>query len=386
MTDVRLVEFSQLLAAADEGGRNALLARAKLMAMNAAAPEAFEAPIITLGEYLASDIPVPPILVEPGLVVRGGISCLIGRSGRGKTQYSLNRSLRWSCGQPMFDGIKTNDDRVVLGPSHPLRILVIENEGAPGLFHQQMTTMVNAEGYLTDSDRHMVKENVLIWGDGGYSGLKLDDGGHLNNVRSGCEKWEPDIVFIEPFRGLWTGDENSATEMSKIADALSGIAADYNCGVVLTHHERKSGTGEDGEKMSAGRGSTVLEGVVATMENFDAAVGGDYRDWSVSKLRYGGGVPVLPVRMEWQSQAFWYKHIPMEESEQAILDAMAEQPDDPITVKELSKETSETESRVRAIIKDLEKAGKVKKMPSMGNGSRYRLTVSLGSNDDEMEF
>lgn len=390
MTDVRLQEFAQLLAGGDEAERNALIARAKLLAMNAAAPEAFEAPISTLRDYLAREIPVPPILVEPAIVVRGGITCTIGRAGKGKTQMNVNRILRWACGTPMFEGIKTPDDRPVLTPPDPLKILVIENEGAPGMFHQQITTMVNADGYLSGAERELVKENVLIWGDGGYSGLKLDDEAQLNMVRSGCEKWQPDIVFIEPFRGLWQGDENSSTDMAKVADALSGIATDYDCGVILTHHERKSGAGDDGEKMSAGRGSTVLEGVVATMENFEPAKGGDYRELSWSKLRYGGGVKILPVRMEWQTGAYWYQHVPLEATEQSLLDAMADS-DDAMTIRELHETTDESETRIRSTLKDLVAAGKVKKMPSVhsgagSTGNRYRLAVSTGDDDDGMGF
>lgn len=390
MTDARLVEFAQYLAALgnDSQARDSAIARAKLLAMNAADPEAFEAPITTLGDYLARPIPVPPILVEPAIVVRGGITCTVGRAGKGKTQVNLNRILRWSVGQPLFEGLKTPDGEPVLTPTQPLKILVIENEGAPGMFHKQIGIMLNADGYLFEAERKQAKENVLIWGDGGYSGLKLDDPNALNTVRAGCEKWEPDIVFIEPFRGLWQGDENSSTDMAVVADALSAIATDYDCGVILTHHERKSGAGDDGEKMSAGRGSTVLEGVVATMENFEQAKGGDFREISWSKLRYGGGAKLLPVRMEWQNKDWWYTHVPPERTEGAILDVLAEN-EDGLTIKDLMMETDEKQHVLRKHIKDLEAAGKIKAMASTygqggSSGKRYRLTIPTGG--DDMDF
>jgi hypothetical protein len=382
MTDVRLTEFAQLLSGIkDPQEVEGMVARAKMLAMSAADPELFEAPIVNLADYLARPIPVPPILVEPALIVRGGICCTIGRAGKGKTQVNLNRILKWSAGKPLFEGLKTPDGQPVLTPSGPLKILVIENEGAPGMFHKQIGVMTHAEGYLTKEDRQLALENVLIWGDGGYSGLKLDDESQLNTVRAGCEKWQPDIVFIEPFRGLWQGDENSSTDMAKVADALSGIATDYDCGVILTHHERKSGAGDDGEKMSAGRGSTVLEGVVATMENFEIAKGGDYREWSVSKLRYGGGAKVLPVRMEWQSGDWWYRHVPLDETEQMVLDLLAES-DDAMSIGELVLETDEKEHTMRKLMKNLVEQGKVKKMQAIhtGNGSggqRFRLAIPV---------
>ncbi len=381
MTDVRLSEFAQLLAGADETERNALIARAKLLAMNAAEPEAFEAPIERLRDYIAREIPVPPILVEPALVVRGGITCTIGRAGKGKTQVNLNRIIKWACGRPMFDGLKTPDGQAIMAPPEPLKILIIENEGAPGMFHRQITTMTETDR-ITLKERELALDNVLVWGDGGYSGLKLDDPQNLNMVRAGCETWEPDILFIEPFRGLWKGDENSATDMAVVADALSAIAADYNCGVILTHHERKSGAGDDGEMMSAGRGSTVLEGVVATMENFQAAKGGDFRELSWSKIRYGGGVKMLPVRMEWQGKEWWYSHVPLDAIEQTLLDVLAEN-EDAMTINELVSETDEKEALIRRTLKDLVTADKVKKMPSQhtgagSTGNRYRLAVPTG--------
>jgi hypothetical protein len=375
--------FAALLAnTTDENERSAFIARAKMLAMQEADPSAFEPPIRTLNDYLEWDIPVPPVLVEPALVVRGGLLCTIGRAGKGKTQMNLNRIMKWACGRQPFEGLKTKNDTPILGPSGPLKILVIENEGAAGMFHRQVGVMLNAEGYLSDAERKLVKDNVLIWGDGGWSGLKLDDEAKLNEVRAGCEAWKPDILFIEPFRGLWKGDENSATDMAVVADALSGIANDFDCGVILTHHERKSGVGDDGEKMSAGRGSTVLEGVAATMENFEVAKGGDYRELTWSKVRYGGGHPLLPIRMEWQAGDWWYRHVPLDEIEQNLMNELADADPEPLSARDLAERLDEKIHTVRRTLKALFESTppKLKKasstaLPGGGGstGTRYRL-------------
>lgn len=384
--------FAALLAAADASERQALLARANMIAMSSASDEAFEAPIQNLGNYINTPIEVPPVLLEPALLVRGAILCTVGRAGKGKTQMNLNRIMKMACGRPMFDGLKIKDGTPMLAPPKPLKVLVIENEGAAGMFHRQVGIMLHAEGYLTDEDRELVKENVLIWGDGGWSGLKLDDEKMLSEVRAGIEKWEPDVVFIEPFRGLWKGEENSSTDMAVVADALSGIASDYDCGVILTHHEKKSGRGEEGEGMSAARGSTVLEGVVATMENFEVAKGGDFREVSWSKVRYGGGHALIPIRMEWQPGDWWYRHVALEEIEQTLLNILADAHPEAMTIKDIMDETGEKEHTVRKQIKGLVDAGKVKKMPNQhsGNGStgaRYRLiTPDSGEDGERLDF
>lgn len=390
-TSETLAAFAKLLAeTTDHNARDALVARAKMMAMAQAEPDAFEAPISNLGEYLERDIPSPPVLVEPALLVRGGILCTVGRAGKGKTQVNLNRIMKWACGRQMFEGLKNKADQPIMGPSGPLKTLVIENEGAAGMFHRQVGSMLNARGYLSSDERDLVRENILIWGDGGWSGLKLDDEQQLNNVRAGCEKHKPDIVFIEPFRGLWKGEENSATDMANVVDALSGIASDFDCGVILTHHERKSGVGEDGEKMSAGRGSTVLEGVVATMENFEVAKGGDFREMSWSKVRYGGGYPILPVRMQWQPGDWWYKHVALDDVEQRILSELAAMDPEPLTKRDLQEATGEKEHTVRRVLERLIESvpPKIKKAPGAagGGGIRYRLVTPGTDGDGSMEF
>lgn len=393
MTDPNVQEtleaFGKLLATGDDHERAAWIARARMLGMANANPEAFEAPVRTLGEYLDTPIDVPPVLVEPALLCRGALLCTIGRAGKGKTQMNLNRIMRWACGMPVFPGLKNKEDVPIMGPSGALKVLCIENEGAAGMFHRQVGVMVNADGYLTREQRDLVRENVLIWGDGGWSGLKLDDEQQLNNVRAACEKHKPDILFIEPFRGLWKGEENSSTDMANVADALSGIASNFDCGVILTHHERKSGAGDDGEKMSAGRGSTVLEGVVATMENFEVAKGGDYRELTWSKVRYGGGHVLLPVRMEWQPGDWWYKYVALDDLDQSILNELAGSDPDPMTVKDLVEVTGEKEHTVRRALKNLIEAvpPKVKSVPSTsGNGVRYRLMAPSTGDDNAMEF
>lgn len=363
--------------------RKRALSQVKLLAAQAAPEEAFEAPIRTLGKYLDDPVEVPPVLVEPFIVVRGGVNGTIGRAGKGKTVMGLNRLLRWSAGLPMFDGWCDSDGNPLLMPTQPLKCLIVENEGAGGLFHRQVGIMLNAEGYLDDEARKQAKENIFVWGDGGYSGLKLDDVDKLNLLRKGVEKWEPDIIFIEPFRGLWNGEENSSTDMAKVVDALVEVAADYKCAVQISHHERKSGVGEDGEKMSAGRGSTVLEGIVTVMENFESVKGGDFRELTFSKSRHARAP--LPVRMEWDHENWWYKWVPDTRIEQSIMEALAGNSDEPMTVAMLCEELDEkSRDKIRKVANALVKDGKIKASASTNDGSgssgkRYRLPTSEGS-------
>lgn len=385
MNESLLKKFAAELAKEpDATKREGLIKKAQMLAMNAAPQEAFEAPIRTLGEYLASTIEVPPVLIEPLMVVRGGINVTVGRSGKGKTVMNLNRALRWAAGLPLFDTWKDETGAHNLAPSEPLKILIIENEGAAGMFHKQIGIMLNAgDEFLNEKARKQALENVLIWGNGGYSDLKFDDPKKLDPVRAGIEQHKPDIVFVEPFRSLWKGEENSATEMNVVVDAMVGIAAEYECAVMFSHHEKKGNGEGKQDKMDQARGSSVLEGIVTVMENFEAVKSGELREMSWSKSRHG--TPPNPVRMEWVPGAWWYKHVPESCIGEAIIRALRGNADEPMTISELADELDEqgqsNKNRLREAARRLVTDGKLKEMPSISGaggstGKRYRLPVN----------
>ncbi len=374
-------ELSKLEDAAD---RERFIARAKMIAMQEAPKEAFEPPVRTLGEYLSATIEVPPVLVEPFMVVRGGLNATIGRAGKGKTVMNLNRALRWAAGKPLFDGWKDKQGMDQLAPQEPLRILIIENEGAAGLFHRQIGLMLHAEEFISPAERELVKENVLIWGEGGYSNLKFDDPAKLDGVRAGVEKHRPDIVFVEPFRSLWKGEENSSTEMNIVVDALIALATDYECACMISHHERKGGFMEGGtqEKMSAARGSSVLEGAVTVMENFESVKNGEFRELSWSKSRHG--VPPNPVRMEWVADSWWYRFVPEDMLNESIITALRGNADEPMSVSDLSETLGEAnKQKLRQALTSLEKDAKVRSHSSIsGVGGSTGKRYTLPNNED----
>jgi hypothetical protein len=230
--------------------------------------------------------------------------------------------------------------------------------------------------YLTDAQRKLAGQNVLVWGDGGYSGVKLDDPIRVREIKDAIEKWEADILFIEPFRSLWAGEENSSTDMAVVADNMQEIAGETQCGVLLSHHDRKAGAGDDGEEMSAIRGSTVLEGVTATIEHHVPRVGNQFRELSWSKVRHGQAPP--PVRLQWDADAWWYRHVSTEDIGERILAAIAEGDGEPMSVKDIVEATDETKRHIGDAMPALVKAKRVVKFPSVSfqggsTGNRYGI-------------
>lgn len=359
----------------DDAQRARLLAQVKTKAVNLAPEEAFEPDVRSLREYLATPIEIPPSLVWPTIAVRGEITTTLGRAGKGKTTMNLNRIFAWAAGRALFPGWTDHEGSEYLKPEKPLKTLIAENEGNAGMFHQKVGLLVH-QGDLTDAQKDLVLDNISIHGDGGYSGMKLDNPEGVQKLRAAIEKSEPDIVFIEPFRSLWRGEENSATDMAVVVDNIVAMATDYDCAVILSHHERKGGPSDDGEKMSAARGSTVLEGVVAVMENFEAVKDGEYREMTWSKARYLP--PPTPVRMEWDRETGWYQWVPISAIADHVIEVLREADDEPLNLTGLAEETGETKTKLRKVLKQLIDEKRVRQLKSIptqdgSTGPRWRL-------------
>lgn len=345
-SDPRIAAASELLAGLDDDdrGRALEIIRARALA-NAPDQELGKPPVRTLGEYLAWDVPMPPMLVEPGLLARGATTLLVSRGGKGKTAVTLNLLVRWAAGLPMFHDLPdvlapVKED----GKRRPLKSLVIENEGAPGMFQRAIGKIV--EPYEGE-ERRLIEENILIWGDGGWSDMKLDDPekNSIALVERALEEYKPDILFLEPFKGLWTGDENSNVDMNNVLDKLTGLGTLHNCGIILTHHERKTGAGEDGEELSAIRGASALEGHAAVIFRWRPVKNNALRELRQIKFRFEQ--PIAPVRMQFDVKRHGYAYVSDDEKLRSIIGHMEAAPSEWYTVAELAEEIGETEKSVR---------------------------------------
>lgn len=366
---------AQLARIGDPEKVNQFLRQARMQAAAQTDASAFEPDVTRLREYLATPIEVPPSLVWPTIAVRGEMTTTLGRAGKGKTTMNLNRIFAWAAGRALFPGWTDHDGNEYLKPERPLRTLIAENEGNAGMFHMKMGLMLH-HGPLNEEQQELALDNLFVHGDGGYSGMKLDNDEGVLKLRGAIEKTKPDIVFIEPFRSLWRGEENSSTDMAVVVDNIVAMATDFDCAVILSHHEKKGGYSDDGEKMSLARGSTVLEGIVAVMENFESVKDGEYREMTWSKARYLP--PPTPVRMEYQRESNWYEWIPQSNIEEAVISMLREADDEPLTMSGLAEETGEKKAKLSPIVKKLVEEGRVKKLSSIStqagsSGFRYRL-------------
>lgn len=331
---------------------------------NASQGDPAEPPIRRLGEYLDQEIESPPELVVPKMVLRGGVTASVAEAGKGKTSLMLNRALLWAAGKPQFRELPD-----WAAPVAPLKTLIIENEGAGGEFQKKIAEMLkHNHGRLSKEEVETVRENVFVWGEGGYAGVHLDDAESYELVRRGIEQWRPDVVVMEPFARLWRGNENDNTEMNALLSALEELATKQGCGIIVAHHKRKGQVEPGGSWLEMGRGASALGGAVTYYEAVKPVKDGDARELICDKNRYG---PMLgPFRMRWRDdQTGWYDYVSMASGVSEIIDMLDCYA--PSTVGELSDELEEDEQRVRRLLNKALDDLLVRRISGEGKGYRW---------------
>lgn len=366
------------LLSLDPDGREAAERRInQLLRVNLPADDlTLRPPIRTLGQYLQSKIEVPPFLISGGQLARGEITATIARAGKGKTTLGMNRMVRWAAGVPLFDELTDSQ-----APFEPIKILMIENEGVASFMQDKLRLLLTCGAELNPEQIKLAEENMLVWGDGGYSGLKVDADADLELIRRGCEEWSPDAILLEPFRGIWSGDENDSSAMENVLDRLNALAHDYDLGIMLAHHENKSGSGDGGEWLNASRGSTVLEAKCAVMENYRGVKANAYRELSWSKNRFD--TSGAPIRMYFDRDRWRMVMVAVDEVEQSVLNLMSEDTGGWFWINEMAEQLDEPERKIRDAVSKLVEEERVvkKKGTDERRGYRFRLRTTEGGSD-----
>lgn len=340
-------------------------------------------PIHNLAEYFEMDLKMPPSLVSDCQVVRNEITATVARAGRGKTTLLTNRMMRWAAGLPLFPELED-----VQAPDEPLKLLLIENEGSGFYMRENMIKLYDHIA-IDDDRKDLIRENVMVWGDGGYTGLKVDRDEDLERVRRGLDEQKPDILFLEPFRGIWSGDENDNSAMEEVLDRLVQIAKEFECGIMLSHHSNKAPI--EGDWMGASRGATALEGKVAAMEVFYPVHNEEQRELKWAKKRYGKKAFPAPIRMEYDFETRSLKLIEDSALEMEVLSFLAaDTPPIWWTATEIGAEVGESASKLsskKIFDKLIEKERIVrKKNEDKGGGYKYRLKIGDDDKGDSLGF
>jgi len=182
--------------------------------------------------------PEPVDWLVGGVVARGYLSMLVGREKTGKSLLALAVSARCVEGGGRVAGIDCA----------PARVLYVDCENGSREIHRR----VRALGITTS-------EGLVI-----YEGAGFNIASGLDELDQILTDAKPDLVWLDSWRSMWSGDENSAQEASAVLDPLRDLLRRHNVGAGLLHHANKLGQY---------RGSTAVGASVESIVEFSKADG-----------------------------------------------------------------------------------------------------------------
>lgn len=101
----------------------------------------------------------------------------------------------------------------------------------------------------------------------------------LDQLREQCQLIRPTLVILDNIAQIFAGCENDRSQVTPFVNALSGLANDFQCSVLLLGHPAKA----DGSAFS---GSTAWENAVRSRLLLESAEGGN-RTLRIDKANYG---------------------------------------------------------------------------------------------------
>ena len=159
--------------------------------------------------------PEPVDYLVEGVVARGYLSLLVGREKTGKSLLALATSARCAEGGGSVAGIQCA----------AARVLYVDCENGSREIHRRVRLLG-----LTTAHGLVVYEGA---------GFNLASG--LDELDAVLTDVRPDLVWLDSWRSMWVGDENSAQEASAALDPLRELIRRHNVGAGLLHHANKLG-------------------------------------------------------------------------------------------------------------------------------------------------
>lgn len=177
-----------------------------------------EIKILNIKEFYNADLFPPPVPIVVGLINRGEFHICTATAKTGKTLLQLNLAKCVSRGEKFLDYFETKK----------LKVLIIQTEVSNANLRNRVVTIFGNE-------KQPDAEDVLFTN----SRIKLDKIEGLNTLSSLIDEHKPDLLILDPFYTLHTGNEDSSSEMAPLLSDIREIAIQKNIGILLIHHQGK---------------------------------------------------------------------------------------------------------------------------------------------------
>lgn len=209
----------------------------------------------TMGKLVPVDVmgePVPVDWLAAGYIARGHVTMIAGQAGKGKSALTQTLAVAFANGEHYAAGMQL--------PGKAQRVLILDAENVMIISEENVQASLlqtRLQGFGIREDR---SDNVLAVGSAGFCLDKDFDSldGLLRTLTD--EKRKPDVIILDSFTSLWSGNENVVDHVNSVLYKLNRLAVLHNLGIVLIHHASK-----DGESF---RGSSAIAGAISAVFTF----------------------------------------------------------------------------------------------------------------------
>jgi RecA-family ATPase len=215
---------------------------------------------ISISEVLSAAKPRHDFLL-PGLP-RGAVGALVGPGGTGKTALALSIAVSQVLGVPTAGDLFP-------APSSPRTVAFITGEEGQDecaiRLHSLVDGMLAPEVPLWRGARRaklveQLQERLAIYPGAGVD-LNLIRDGTRTEVLETVRRFAAgvDLLILETVSRLHNGDENAASAMAALVNAVESVARSANAAVLLIHHSSKAADlNGRGDSQHAARGNSAF--------------------------------------------------------------------------------------------------------------------------------
>lgn len=192
-------------------------------------------PIIQIAKVESKKI---EYLIED-LWAMSSVGFISGRPGNFKTWVSLDFGLSVATGTKALGYFQCKQGKVI----------AFNAEDDPSTnTRQRLSALAASKGVkLESADFHLLQVHSL----------HIDEESVIKRLETTIALHKPTLVILDPFVGLHTKDENSASDISPILENLRLLNRKYNCSILLVCHDRKN---TKGDREAQTRGTSAIHG------------------------------------------------------------------------------------------------------------------------------
>lgn len=118
----------------------------------------------------------------------------------------------------------------------PVRVAVISREDGPALVRSRLVQLANGRGL----ELERLDENILINTPEQAASFQIDNSADVAKLAKTLKEHEIEVVFIDVLNKIHRGDENSASDMSRVMSGFDSLRDQSGAAPVVIHHTAKA--------------------------------------------------------------------------------------------------------------------------------------------------